>query len=72
MYIMETIKLDGNKLKRCAFCKYWYDPTNQYIKPHIPQHGYWKFEPYVRCKCLKTNLDSASQMNCSKFENKLL
>ena len=21
----------------CAFCKNWYDPTNQYIKPKYPQ-----------------------------------
>lgn len=31
--MMAAFKLDGNKNKRCAFCKYWYDLTNQYIKP---------------------------------------
>ena len=69
---MITVKLDGNNVKRCAFCKFWYDPTNKYIQPHIPAQRLWKFEPYVRCKCLKTNLDVASQMSCARFENKIL
>jgi len=36
--------LNGDKNKRCAFCKYWYDPTNQYIRPQNPKNGIWKFE----------------------------
>ena len=30
--------LNGDKNKRCAFCKYWYDPTNQYIRPQNPKN----------------------------------
>ena len=42
--MMAVFKLDGNKNQRCAFCKYWYDQTNQYIKPQDAKHGIWKFE----------------------------
>ncbi len=66
-----SFKLDANKNKRCAFCKYWYDPTNQYIKPQDPKHGIWKFEATARCMCLKYNLSKGSAMCCEKFENKL-
>ena len=66
-----SFKLDANKNKRCAFCKYWYDPTNQYIKPQDPKHGIWKFETTARCMCLKYNLSKGSAMCCEKFENKL-
>ena len=31
--MMLPIKLNGNVMKRCAFCKYWYDPANQHIQP---------------------------------------
>ena len=64
--------LNGNKNKRCAFCKYWYDPTNQYIRPQNPKNGIWKFETTARCVCLKTNLEMGAGMQCSKFENKIV
>ena len=64
--------LNGNKNKRCAFCKYWYDPTNQYIQPQNPKNGIWKFEQTAKCVCLKTNLKMGAGMQCSKFENKIL
>ena len=25
--MMMPIKLNGNVMKHCAFCKYWYDPA---------------------------------------------
>ena len=64
--------LNGDKNKRCAFCKYWYDPTNQYIRPQNPKNGIWKFETTARCVCLKTNLEMGAGMQCSKFENKIV
>ena len=65
-----SIKLDGNKIKRCAFCKHWYDPANQYIKPQDPRHGFWKFEDGVKCKCLQKNIDMCSGHHCEKFDSK--
>lgn len=69
--MMAAFKLDGNKNQRCAFCKYWYDPTNQYIRPQDPKHNLWKFETNVKCLCLKCNLQKGAGMRCDKFENKI-
>lgn len=66
-----TFKLDENKNQRCAFCKYWYDPTNQYIKPQDAKHSLWKFETAAKCICLKNNLKMGAGMRCDKFENKI-
>ena len=32
----------------CAFCKNWYDPTNQYIKPKYPQLNQWYFDSQAK------------------------
>lgn len=69
--MMTAFKLNGNKNQRCAFCKYWYDPTNQYIQPQDAKNNLWKFETTAKCKCLKYNLLKGSGMRCNKFENKI-
>lgn len=69
--MMASIKLDSNKVQRCAFCKHWYDVTNEHIKPQDPKHGYWKFDPHAHCMCLKRNLNMAGGMRCDKFECKI-
>lgn len=69
--MMATLKLNGNKVKRCAFCKYWYDPTNQHIKPQDPKHGYWKFDPQAHCICTKKSMNMAGGLYCDKFECKV-
>jgi len=66
--MMAAFKLDGNKNQRCAFCKYWYDLTNQYIRPQDAKHGIWKFETTAKCLW---NLQKGAGMRCEKFENKL-
>ena len=35
--------IDIKSTKRCAFCKYWYDTTNQEIESKTPQHNIWAF-----------------------------
>ena len=70
--MMAAFKLGVNKNLRRAFCKYWYDPTNQYIKPQDAKHNLWKFETNAKCLCLKCNLQKGAGMRCDKFENKLL
>lgn len=70
--MMAAFKLDGNKNKCCAFCKYWYDPTNQYIQPQDPKHGFWKFETTAKCLCLQCNLQKGAGMRCDEFENKII
>lgn len=66
-----AIKLNANKVKRCAFCKYWYDPTNQHIQPQDPKNGYWKFDPHAHCMCTKKSINMAGGLYCDKFESKV-
>ena len=41
----------GNQ-KICAFCKYWYDPTNSAISPKNPYMGIWEYDREATSKCL--------------------
>lgn len=54
----------------CAFCKYWYDPTNSAIRPISPVA--WEFDAHVKKKCLKCNSERQGMGTCSYFENKLI
>lgn len=56
--------------KICALCKYWYDPTNLYIKPVNTVAGFWEYESEAKCKCLKTNMQKLSWNSCSKYQPK--
>ena len=67
---MYTIFKPSVKNGRCAFCKYWYDPTNEHIIPSNPKQGYWKFDTAAKCVCLKTNLKMGAGMRWSKYEFK--
>lgn len=71
MIKMISIKLNGNVMKRCAFCKYWYDPANQHIQPQDPRHSLWKYDLNAKCKCMKRNVDMGAGQRCDKFENKI-
>lgn len=57
----------------CAFCKNWYDPTNQYIKPKYPQLNQWYFDSRAKCKCLaKGQIRQAnSGSGCHDFQCKV-
>jgi hypothetical protein len=57
--------------KKCAFCKYWYDPTNNAIQPSNPKLNLWKYDGNVKNKCLKTNLKKPAHSTCPKYECKL-
>lgn len=59
-----------NTVKVCAFCKYWYDPTNNAINPKIGQ--LWEFDTEMDAKCMKNNLlKRRSFQTCSMFEKKI-
>ena len=52
--------------KRCAFCKYWYDPTNSYIAPKAPAIGMWEIKDInKKCQCLKKNIPMPANAFCS-------
>lgn len=57
--------------RHCAFCKYWYDPTNSAIVPKMPNMGIWEFDSNAKNKCLKTNIEKRAASFCSKYESKI-
>lgn len=40
-------------IKKCALCKYWYDPTNSAISPRFPKINLWQYDDTARMKCLQ-------------------
>ena len=53
-------------VKFCAFCKYWWDPACQYIKPNI--NTQWYLEPSGRCRCIKRGTDTSANQTCQNFK----
>ncbi len=58
-------------VKKCAFCKYWYDPANTAIQPKSPTINMWLYDESVKNKCLKRNVDIRASSFCGKYECKL-
>lgn len=42
---MELMNLNHPASHKCAFCKHWYDPMNQAIRPKAPIVGFWEYDP---------------------------
>lgn len=53
--------------KRCAFCKYWYDPVNAHIRPKFPSSGIWEWDENVESICQKTGWKRYSNMMCQDY-----
>ena len=66
-----TITLRAGNRAVCAFCKFWYDPTNAHIAPKFPKSNIWEYDPNAKCKCLKCNSDKYAYLSCPKFECKV-
>lgn len=60
-------------MKKCAICKYWYDPTNSAITPKIPRQNIWIInDPSQKALCMKRNYNTTANAFCSRdFELKL-
>lgn len=57
-------------VRKCAFCKYWNDPTNSAIRP-LPG-GYWEYDSSAMHECLrKHNMKMKGVAGCTDFECKL-
>lgn len=41
-------------IKKCAFCKYWYDPTNSAISPRSPKINLWEYDDKITVKRVPT------------------
>mgnify|MGYP007065843000 CR=1 FL=1 len=50
----------GLSARHCAFCKYWYDPTNSAIRP-LKNRGVWEYDITIKCNCRLMNVDKAAQ-----------
>lgn len=63
------------RIKICAFCKYWHDPTNAAISPVNPRSGLWEYDREAKCPCLKQansrNLRPSYFQSCDKYECKV-
>jgi hypothetical protein len=58
-------------IKKCAFCKYWYDPTNSAIRPKSPKINIWEYDDKAKCKCLQKNFNMSANAFCGKYTLKL-
>ncbi|WP_017212369.1 hypothetical protein [Clostridium beijerinckii] len=68
---MYEININSKMIKKCAFCRNWYDPTNSAINPKTPNLGIWQYDANVRKKRLLRNTNQKGGEFCSKFEIKL-
>lgn len=63
---MPSITVNIKHINKCAFCKYWYDPTNSAIVPKSPAIGLWQIKDVnQKSKCLKKNIPMPANAFCS-------
>lgn len=69
---MSSLVVSIKNIKKCAFCKHWYDPTNSAIAPKSPAIGLWEIKDVnQKCICLKKNIKMSANAFCSRdFESK--
>ncbi len=61
----------GN-IKVCAFCKYWYDPTNTAIFPKDLKIGAWEYDYEAKKPCtLNGQTRMGGSIACNKYECKV-
>lgn len=62
---MGACNVNVKSSKKCAFCKYWYDPTNSAIAPKSPVIGIWEIkDPNQKALCTKRNLQMSAYASC--------
>ena len=70
---MSSLVVNIKHIKKCAFCKNWYDPTNSAIVPKSPLIGLWEIKDInQKCMCLKKNIHMPANGFCSSgYEPKI-
>ena len=68
---MQLINTNNTSVKKCAFCKNWYDPTNSAIQPRDPRSGFWEFNEKEKKVCLLKNIATPAFYCCHKYEGKM-
>lgn len=69
---MVSVRNGCSVVKKCAFCKHWYDPANSKIRPENSFGTVWSFEPGVRSLCAKKHCQTFSNNCCPNYEGKQL
>ncbi len=65
------MRVSNIKVKKCAFCKHWYDPTNSYIRPRVPQAGTWEYDDKAKRKCMLAGYDKSADSFCKDYACKI-
>lgn len=60
---------DTFSIKKCAFCKKWYDPMNTAIKPVAKR--IWEFQPNIKKKCTEKGCEKKAGDFCPNFSSKI-
>lgn len=70
---MSSLVVNVKRAKKCAFCKYWYDPASSAIAPRAPKIDLWEIkDTNQKSMCLKKNIPMSANAFCSTdYEKKL-
>ncbi len=68
---MPETNIKMHNLKKCAFCRYWYDPTNSAIRPINAVIGTWYYDGEMKNQCTLRGSSRKGREFCSRFEMKL-
>lgn len=60
-----------SKSRLCAFCRYWYDPTNSHIVPKLIKSGFWEYDEKAECFCEKTGNKMRANQSCHRYSCKI-
>ncbi len=69
--IWQVVNIKSSSVRKCAFCKHWYDITNTAIRPRAAHAGFWEFDPVAKKQCLKRPGEKRSAFCCPMFECKI-
>ena len=62
---------DIKRTKHCAFCKHWYDPTNECIRPKAPKMNLWEYDEKAERMCFLYNSKRPGFAFCRKYDGKI-
>lgn len=69
---MSKCQVNITQIHYCAFCKYWYDPTNSTIEPKNGAGHLWLFDTDRKEQCMKRfATKKRSWDTCKMFECKI-
>ena len=65
------VNKNAESIKKCAFCKNWYDPTNSAIRAKSAAVGLWEFDPSVTKSCTVRSGNRKAFYCCPDFSCKI-